>query len=121
MKDPGNATEMKVNAPQLVSLLNGTAPPSLLADALQEKFDPVLRNQLFEQKKRTRRSYRTCLIVVPILNLTERLWRQQRDQHVYDEVMRQVCNGHEHQCESLEKRRILELKQQQEQAEAMAA
>lgn len=101
MKDPGNATEMKVNAPQLVSLLNGTAPPSLLADALQEKFDPVLRNQLFEQKKRTRRSYRTCLIVLPILNLTERLWRQQR--------------------ESLEKRRILELKQQQEQAEAMAA
>lgn len=121
MKNPGRATEVEMHDPELVSLLNGTAPASLLADALQGQFSPVAPEPAVRAEEARQKEVQDLFNRRMTLNLTERMHLQRLDPKVYEEAMRQAGNGHQHEGESVEDRRRFEMERQRQQAAALAA
>ena len=119
MSNPSKATEIEMHDPELVSLLKGTAPASLLANALQGEFNPVAPDPAVRAEETRQKEVQDLFNRRMSLNLTERMHLQRLDPKVYKEAMRQVANGVD--PESVEDRRRFELERQRQHAATLAA
>ena len=119
MKNPGKATEIEMHNPELVSLLNGTAQASLLADALQGEFDPVAPTPATRAEEARQKEVQDLFNRRMTLNLTEQMHLQRLDPKVYEEAMRQAANRVE--PESVEDRRRFDIKRQHQHAATLTA